>query len=366
MRLGEARIGLFAMAVAAALMTSGASASSARPVEAKGVHPNSFVWSANGVDVLPSGRAWAVGNVFSRSYHDRPWLSRWTGTDWRHSKAPHRYLGVLDDVDAVAADDVWAVGGETREHHLSLIEHWDGQSWRLSGDREESTAFTSVSATAPGDVWVAGSGPAGGVVRHWDGQQWQPVPRNSHGARFPSLRDVSAVAADDVWVTGSLQAFHWDGTKWRAAKLPTHRATVTLAGVSASSGSDVWLAGSTHVADQTVAVTFHWNGVRWQRVLLDQLPADRVLADVSVVAAGDAWVAGQGSTSHSATMVTARWDGRRWISMGAPDVPGQVTVTGLSAAADDDVWMTGYYPNPGSGFCAHWDGSTWTAYTPHE
>ena len=57
-------------------------------------------------------------------------------------------VGRLMDVTAVAADDVWAVS-------ISSVLHWDGATWNSEDlSKGNARSLSSISATAPDDVWV--------------------------------------------------------------------------------------------------------------------------------------------------------------------------------------------------------------------
>lgn len=86
-----------------------------------------------GVSATSSNDAWAVG-YYGLSGGAATLTLHWDGTEWLHIPSPNPnpdpYQDVNDlfDVDAVASDDVWAVGTTYSPGHgnLTLIEHWDG------------------------------------------------------------------------------------------------------------------------------------------------------------------------------------------------------------------------------------------------
>jgi hypothetical protein len=75
----------------------------------------------------------------------------------------------LGGVDAISADDVWAVGTRTRPAITGLIGHWDGMHWSLRQAPAKIHALHSVDHSSSTDVWAAGQG---GIV-HWDGSAWR-------------------------------------------------------------------------------------------------------------------------------------------------------------------------------------------------
>src|SRR5207249_687438 len=92
----------------------------------------------------------------------------------------------LYDVDGVASNDVWTVGG-------SGAAHWDGSAWTITPSPNIG-AVHSVDAIASNDVWAVGDG----GIMHWDGSAWTAVSNPGSGP----LYGVSAVSANDVWAAG--------------------------------------------------------------------------------------------------------------------------------------------------------------------
>ena len=98
-----------------------------------------------GVDAASNGDVWVVGHVFTGYPTDnRPLVLRWRGGSWDYvatvTLRPQtvypfgpRAAGLAYEVDALASDDIWAVGqaqgfgvGATT---VPMALHWDGSSW---------------------------------------------------------------------------------------------------------------------------------------------------------------------------------------------------------------------------------------------
>ena len=84
------------------------------------------------------------------------------------SRASASLPGPLVGVDAIAADDVWAVGNRPNpadaDEDIGLAEHWDGTAWaefRTPGFGELTAGLVDVSMSGPSDGFAVGSsGPA--------------------------------------------------------------------------------------------------------------------------------------------------------------------------------------------------------------
>ena len=118
-----------------------------------------------GVTATSPSDAWAVGTV-----GNQPLAMRFNGTAWSVVSTPNAPYeqGFLYDVDAIAADDVWAVGVSQRVFYFnenqptysaSLIEHFDGTTWSIVPSPNpvvNATDVRSVSALSTNAVWASG------------------------------------------------------------------------------------------------------------------------------------------------------------------------------------------------------------------
>ena len=157
----------------------------------------------------------------------------------------------LQDVAAVTANDVWAIGvrsdlvssnGPYAVHSRPLMLHFDGRRW--------------VTVSPP-------------QLPNWAG-----------------LRGVAAVSARDIWAVGWLQVgdpavsdktvpltLHFDGTAWRQVTFPAVAGTaVSLAKVAASGPGTVYAVGGDRGGDYergewvlpgSARVVARWDGHAW-------------------------------------------------------------------------------------------------------
>ncbi|HST04143.1 MAG TPA: hypothetical protein VLQ48_05340 [Chloroflexia bacterium] len=70
---------------------------------------------------------WAVGNISTTN----PLFLHWNGTAWTQFNNPTALPGVLNDISAISANDIWAVGYRTDGSGLSLTVHYDGVAWSI-------------------------------------------------------------------------------------------------------------------------------------------------------------------------------------------------------------------------------------------
>ena len=112
---------------------------------------------------------------------------------------PHipRPCGRLSGVAATSSTDVWAVGAKANPSpDQPLIEHWNGQHWRVVPGAPRTVGMLSaVAAISPTDVWAVGRSGSRPLIEHWDGTRWRIVPTPSAGSEF---RGVAAISRHDV------------------------------------------------------------------------------------------------------------------------------------------------------------------------
>lgn len=233
----------------------------------------------HGVAAVSPTDVWAVGSTVVNSVHLLSVIEHFDGKQWTIVASPQFASGSeLFKVHAVAANDIYAVGdfNADKQQGQPLAEHYDGTKWSVVSTPRlkngQAAVLTAITAISHRDLWVAGAGPQGGasgkpLVMHFDGHRFKQVP-------FPGNKvivgGITAIAADDAWITGSdgrTLAAHWDGKAWTRVPTPDPSGGQgrfsELRGVSATSSTDVWAAGSTEDAKGFFNLVEHWDGKRW-------------------------------------------------------------------------------------------------------
>jgi hypothetical protein len=230
-----------------------------------------------GADGIAPNDIWAVGYSWNTGARNRTLALRWDGGEWR--AVPTLNVGVQDnrlhDIDALAADDAWAVGyyinsGGTAE---TLTQRWNGAAWSTVASPNVSgvnTYLDAVTMVAPDDVWAVGrSCPAncfGGNIEHlfivhWDGTQWTRVTARDPGTHGSALYDVYAVSTGEVWAVGYYSTgtegrtltLRWDGTQWSVVENPTiNSCCPQLNAITDVPGGGMWAVGHFHFSGNPV------------------------------------------------------------------------------------------------------------------
>jgi hypothetical protein len=317
---------------------------------------------------------------------------------WKAFDVPHAANvshSILRDVKVFAEDDVWAVGtrqlvvgpapSDLEAHTVSL--HFDGAQWsEVPTPSPEPYAGASgaglwaVDGVAPDDLWAAGSQELQGsggfigtqtLVMRWDGSSWTVVdspitpgvPGTLQGTSGGFVRDIEAIAADDVWFVGDWNlpfacrmslAMHWDGNDFTVHDtpcdgLPGANEGFGLESVSAVSSDDVWAVGGGGDGDSIIYnYVIHWDGTAWSHVETPEPGFVHRLFAVEAIASDDVWAVGQFLDAFGYHAFAIHWDGTAWNQV---DTPGGSL--GLWAAASDEVYAVG-------GGVFRWDGAGWS------
>jgi hypothetical protein len=105
---------------------------------------------------------------------------------WRTVPSPNVDAGSvstrLNAVSVLSGGDAWAVG-DTYEaveggDQRAIAMHWDGSAWAMADlpPLGSSSSLLDVDAVAPDDVWAVGFEGSGSMILHWDGSTWERVP----------------------------------------------------------------------------------------------------------------------------------------------------------------------------------------------
>jgi hypothetical protein len=336
-------------------------------------NPGSFYNDLFGVVALSPTNVWAVG------FHDvggnwKTLAMHWNGRRWRvaTSPSPDPTINVFYGVDGGGANDVWAVGeiGADVSGNYTLVEHWTGSTWTVVPSANGGTGeneLREISALAANDMWAVGVVDGDSLALHWDGASWSIVPTPNPALGAP-LEGVVAIAPNDVWAVGgtgssgldsSTIAMHWDGASWTIVPTPNPGGASVdrLFAVDAVAPNDVWAVGEfwdPNAVPQPLIL--HWDGASWTVVPNDCGTYYAGLHGIHAIAANDIWAVGASS---------CHYDGVAWTEVDIPQTGGAITLLGVEASAPDEVFAVGRSVTCPDEFCVsdsyaiRWDGIRW-------
>ena len=293
---------------------------------------------------------------------------------------------MLNAVDAMSAQDVWAAGHVRRPAGSPtttvLLLHYDGTAWSVvptgnSAPNSPASLLNDVDMVSSSDGWAVGSSqpagaPAQALIMRRQAGKWLRVPTPPTVAPGSELTAVHAVSAQDAWAVGwqllanGLRAplvLHWDGTAWLSESAPepaTNRA-ITLIGVAAAAASEVWAVGADcpKGSDPSTCrpLALRRTGTVWHPV--PTAGGGTALTDVIVLSPTDVWVVGyDGINPGDETEHVEHWDGHEFVSDDGTAPESAAAVLGepasaLSAAvATPDtqaIWAVGWSVDPANG-----------------
>jgi subtilisin family serine protease len=283
-------------------------------------------------------------------------------------------------VAQVAPNDVWAVGDFTGEL-TPFIEHWDGSQWTLASfPAVERGELKAVDALSANDVWAVGfyansaNTDRNPLVYHWNGSIWSIVPVPEPVGSVAELTGVAAISANDIWAVGHYYipngrrtlTLHWNGSEWSIVPSPSPNDHTYLLAVAAAASSDVWAVGYTNVGADSLNAILHWNGSAWSVVPAPNPGSQNGLHAVTALSATDAWAVGYSRIGFDTPVLTMRWNGTQWNV-----IPGPVgdrgsthingTLHGVKALSANNVWAVGINSSglDADAVIIHWDGAQW-------
>jgi hypothetical protein len=321
------------------------------------------------VDGSSSSDVWAVGSylrLFPHIHH-RLIAEHWDGSSWTMATmpdVPHAggLLG-LSGVAEITPTDVWAVGGGGTDGE-AVVAHWGGSSWSLvSTPHLLGGRLNEVAALGADDIWAVGwqqndkSGLGATLVEHYDGTAWTVVPSPSPDpSGFDELQGVTALGPDDVWAVGVTSATagfkefdtlieHWDGTAWTVVPSPSPGSSDDILESVAGRDGDLWAAGRS----DTQPMLQHWNGTAWTVVPSPHFGNFNIVLGIAYAAPGDVWFLGRHDVGGGSRVLGVHWDGTKVAKVTMPEFstfsPDEV-VGGATVLGDGTVWAVGGRSTP--------------------
>ena len=375
-----------ALAAAAAGITLTASALGSTAGAAQAGSPPLASFTASGrllaVAATSARNAWAVGLDGAQNL-----IVHWNGRAWKRVRNSRG--GFLLGVTATSARNAWAVGGTDWFRPQTVIEHWNGKTWKRvrSPSPGPNSMLSAVAATSPRNAWAVGSiGPGPGInpgrgtrtlIEHWNGRTWKRVPSPSPGPAA-QLIGVTATSPCNAWAVGwtgtgyqpgaSSQTLieHWNGRTWKRVPSPSPGPVNNLPGVTATSARNAWAVGvtSTHLNINDKTLILHWNGRAWKRVASPTPAPHAFLSGVGATSRRNAWAVGMtighNTCAPRCATVIEHWNGHAWKQVPSPNRPsGDLNqLFGVAPTSRHNAWAVGT-TDYASTLIVRWNGHAW-------
>jgi hypothetical protein len=308
------------------------------------------------------------------------------------SRAASPRNDALYSVAAASSSNVWAVGAYyAGAAGRTLIEHWNGQSWKVVASQSPGGTHGSflegAAVISRSRAWAVGSYNTGTttktLIERWNGTAWKLVPSpNPGGAHGSLLNQVAVVSPSNAWAVGGYNfvngdertlILHWNGRSWKRVPSPSPGGTGQgneLAGVAVVSPSSAWAVGYFQTNGSVASRTLieHWNGRSWKRVPSPSPGAGTVngLDAVSAVSSSSAWAVGGYTVGGNIEQtLIEHWNGRSWQKAASPNPGGSAhyaSLGGVAAISSSNVWAAGFFysgTEASATLAAHWNGRSW-------
>ncbi len=281
-----------------------------------------------------------------------------------------------------APDACMAVGYYTNlsGSQVSLVETWDGVSWKLGAAANPAgfvesalggVSCSAVDACIAVGTYVSSSGKQLPLAENWNGTAWSaqkaPKPQGSLGSY---LSGVSCLGATTCTAVGTnlgpsgteTLAETWNGKTWQIPTTPNPSGSPfsSLSSVSCASKAACVAVGSS--AYGTLAET--WNGTSW-KIRLTPNPADSSLSGVSCPAADACIAVGSYYNSLGTQLALAEaWNGTTWAVQSTPNPKGSASdlLAAVSCSATDACTAVG--SSVDGALAETWNGSRWKLQSP--
>src|SRR5258706_507160 len=217
--------------------------------------------------------------------------SSWSAADEPPNPAGLSGPDILNGVTVLSSTNAWAVGSYFNGMaDPTLIVHWNGPAWAnvaspAPGGRANNTVLNGITATSTSNVWAVGYYfKQGGAYRtltvHWTGTAWSSVPSANAGppGEDNMLNAVAATSASNIWAVGDISDGTADrtlierrtGSSWAVVASPnpvTGPADIdVLTGVAATSDSNAWAVGTYSHGTVGRTLIVRWDGASWKIV----------------------------------------------------------------------------------------------------
>ena len=263
----------------------------------------------------------------------------------------------------------------------SLIERWNGHSWREMGPPVRGV-LTAVSCFSANACTAVGDGPYAdhpmSFAEHWNGRRWSVQrPPKPPASRSNVLASVSCPSAKICFAAGFSAGRsrvgrtlieRWGGHGWAIQHVPSpgDALTIGLNGVSCASTSACTAIGSYRArSGQENLLVESWNGHSWtvRTPLNSSAPRDLSLFGVSCSATTVCTAVGGYSHGRSFLALAERWDGKHWVRQSTPNTARarNASLVGVSCSRFKSCVAVGYdsrgtFNHP---IVERWNGHQW-------
>ena len=252
--------------------------------------------SLNDVSAVAASNIWAVGNAGT--------ILRYNGASWSVHADSGLVTQDVNGIDMVSASDGWAVAASEK------FLRYNGTNWTEFADLG-ATSLNAVDMVSTSDGWAVGNS---GKFYKYNGTTWSEFVDLGASNVF----DLYMISSSSGWAVGAGgDIYRYNGTTWSSnATLGT-----TINGIDMVSASDGWAVGNS-------GKFYKYNGTTWSEFL--DIGGTQLNA-VDMISASEGWAAGDSGVLY-------KYNGTTWASVTSPNNKNLFAVVMLSSL---DGWATG-------------------------
>jgi len=206
-----------------------------------------------------------------------PLAERWNGTSWATMSLPTSTGALLGRISCINAKDCWA-GGRNDVTKRSFFAHWNGTAWSYTPSPVPPgripTWIDSVTCSAAGFCMAVGETIGGYYAARLSGATWISTPISGPSGAYPALLGVACTASNSCQSVGTTDVGfgstarsvieRWNGTTWTVVPgvNPAGHTAVGFQDVACTAANACIAVGSSdHPTTKTLAA--RWNGAKW-------------------------------------------------------------------------------------------------------
>lgn len=201
---------------------------------------------------------------------------------------------------------------------------------------------------------------------------WKLVSSPSPGTYSNYLAGVAATSTTDVWAVGNNQSNgvvstlteHWNGTQWSVVASPSPPSEAQFNAVAHIPGTHQFWAVGQYFDTYWHTLIVKWDGTQWTLVPSPNVAQHfNFLSGVTAISRNDAWAVGSYYDGNTTTTLTEHWNGSQWSIVPSAN-PGSFynNLAAVAAVSSTDVWAVGEYENSSGEptLTEHWNGKSWS------
>jgi hypothetical protein len=383
--------------IKAALIAVGMVAGLAAPAQAQAGTAGADVASGqlNAVTCTGASNCWAVGYQATAGL-----IEQWNGSAWQQVASPDPAKASKATLDGVACAQVtscWAVGYYSNAKGTEVLpyaDYWNGTAWSETALPNPDPGVTLMRAVSCPAANLCFAGGAGALVSHgaeydasvlerWNGTSWKVVPDPTlpgtpkSGLTITGLQGLSCASADECWASGGwlydpgpqaeptkggALGYQWDGQQWTGVRITDlkYAKAGDLYGISCPAPTMCMAIGAQPGDGHLYPEAEQWNGSSWAAAPIAG-PAGPIIYIEGVGCAAAAMCMAVGYSGADPAIY--QWNGSSWTSIPAPGQPNVGNeLYGVTCTSTDNCWGVGLWAGGGvyGTLIEQWNGTAWT------